>query len=362
MSLWKLRREFERLGAQLLEPYRQLRDMFLRLHYRLQHEKLVAHFKGQVIWSERVAVLLFYQPAGLPESILRTCSHLREQGYACVLVSNGPVPQADIDRLLPAVTHLIVRPNFGYDFGGYQEGMLWLRQKNIKVRHLLLLNDSIWFPVFEKSDFLFQMEAANADVVGALSAERGRSQRHRRKLFYASFMLLFSEKVWLSEEFENFWRHYRQTSSKPRTIRKGERMLSALFIHDDQFTHQAMIDGQTFHELAGDFNALEWGEFSKELSLMDTFFGRQRQDLLVSGAQAKPAAWRDWYEGLCESQNMFACAQTALVVRKKSPFIKKSKDPHNLSALKQGLTSFEAIPDFDELVLKELKQTLVFKT
>ncbi|MEY4755724.1 MAG: hypothetical protein RJA34_622, partial [Pseudomonadota bacterium] len=34
VSLWKIQRELRRLGSQLLEPYRQIRDAFLRLDYR----------------------------------------------------------------------------------------------------------------------------------------------------------------------------------------------------------------------------------------------------------------------------------------------------------------------------------------
>ena len=358
MSLWKIRREFERLGGQLLEPYRQIRDLVLRIRYRLYHDRLVQTFQGKAPWAERVAVLLIYQPRTLPESVVNTCKHLLRQGYSCVLVSNGPLAQDDINRLLPVVSQLIVRPNFGYDFGGYQEGVMWLRQQNQKVKHLLLLNDSVWFPVFSDSHFLQQMEAANADVVGALSAERGRSQRHQRKLFYASFMLLFSEKAWLSSKFENFWKDYRQTSSKSRTIRKGERRLSALFIHDEQFTHHAMINPSTFQQMTEGFGLQAWREFAKELSLMAPEFEKQRQALLLSEEPGQLEAWRNWYQDLCESQNMFACSQVALVVRQTVPFIKKSKDPHNFLSLQQGLSPLEAMTALDKDVVKELRQTV----
>ena len=356
MSLWKIRREFERLGGQLLEPYRQVRDLVLRIHYRYRHDSLVQNVEGKSPWSERVCILLIYQPRSIPESVFNTCKHLMQQGYACVLVSNGPLSQEDISRLLPQVSHLIVRPNFGYDFGGYQEGVLWLRQQNRRVVRLLLLNDSVWFPVFDNSNFLQQMEASKADVVGALSAERGRSQRHQRRLFYASFMLMFSEKVWLSQKFKTFWTSYPQTSSKARTIRKGERQLSAMFIHDDQFTHHAMVDATTVQQLIENQGPDQWRVFSQELSLMDAAFDKEREALLLKGSVTQSDVWSDWYQRLCDSQNMFACAQGALVVRQIVPFIKKSKDAHNLKSLQQSLSSFEKMPVFDKAVLKELRQ------
>ena len=314
--------------------------------------------EGDTPWTERVAVLLIYQPNSLSESVLNTCKHLLQQEYSIVLVSNGHLSQRAIKRLLPLVSQLIVRPNFGYDFGGYQEGVLWLRGQNKKVKQLLLLNDSVWFPVFSNSKLLEQMEATKADVVGALSAERGRSQRHQRKLFYASFMLLFSEKVWLSAKFENFWTHYRQTSSKARTIRQGERQLSGLFIHDEQFTHHAMINPEAFQQLTTDLHASAWRDFSNELALMDSCFAKERKALELKGTDCQVDAWQDWYQRLCDSQNMFACAQGSLVVRRTISFLKKSKDPHNLLSLQQALRSFEAMPDFDKEVLKELRKTV----
>ena len=167
---------------------------------------------------------------------------------------------------------------------------------------------------------------------------------------------MFSEKVWLSQKFQTFWMAYRQTSSKARTIRKGERQLSAMFIHDDQFTHHAMVDANTFQQLPEGHESDEWAAFSQELSLMDAALGKERDALLLKGSGTQSNVWRDWYQRLCDSQNMFACAQGALVVRQIVPFIKKSKDAHNLMSLQQSLSSFEDMPVFDEAVLSELRQ------
>jgi hypothetical protein len=354
-ALWKIQRELRRVGSQLLEPYRQIRDALLRVDYRLRHAHHVKHFEGQVGWTERVAVFLIHQPQGVARSVFSTCDHLQEQGYACVVVSNGQLRPDDLKCILPKVTHVIVRPNFGYDFGGYQEAVIWLRQRESDINQLLLMNDSVWFPVLKEASFLAEMERAGADVVGALSAQRGAAQRHQRKLFYASFMLLFSVKVWRSAKFENFWKNYRQTSSKPRTIRKGERKLSALFIHDDEFTHHAMVDANTYRGLSLGLTASTWPRFACELGLMDASFDQQRKALLMRSGPDVLDAWRDWYQRLCESQNMFTCAQAALVLRASVPLIKKSRDPHNMRVLQESLELFRLEPAFDTVVLQEIQ-------
>lgn len=354
-SLWKIQREFRRVGSQLLEPYRQVRDAFLRLDYRLRHAHHVQHFEGQVEWTGRVAVFLVYQPKGVAHSVFTTCEHLQQQGYACVMVSNGELAPEDLKRILPKVTHLIVRPNFGYDFGGYQEAVIWLRQRGDDVKQLLLMNDSVWFPVLKGASFLTEMEATGADVVGALSAQRGAAQRHQRKLFYASFMLLFSGKVWRSEKFKYFWSHYRQTSSKPRTIRRGERKLSALFIHDEEFTHHAMVDADTYKKLPLEMTPLTWPTFARELGLIDPSFDQQRQALLMRSGPNVEEAWRDWYRRLCESQNMFTCAQASLVLRSGVPLVKKSKDPHNMLVLQQSMEAFRLDSALDPVIVQEMQ-------
>lgn len=354
-SLWKIRRELRRVGSQLIEPYRQVRDALLRVDYRLRHSHHVQHFEGQLGWTGRVAVFLIHQPQGIVLSVFSTCEHLQEQGYACVLVSNGELRPEDLKRLLPKVAHVIVRPNFGYDFGGYQEAVIWLRRCGRDVKQLLLMNDSVWFPVLKGSSFLMEMEKTGADVVGALSAQRGSAQRHQRKLFYASFMLLFSGKIWRSGKFENFWKNYRQTSSKPRTIRKGERKLSALFIHDDEFTHHAMVDARAYSGLSLGLTPSTWPRFAGELGLMDASFDQQRKILLTRSGPDVLEAWRNWYHRLCESQNMFICAQASLVLRAGVSLIKKSKDPHNMRVLEQSLAVFRLEPAFDAVVLQEMQ-------
>lgn len=355
IAWWKIQRELRRVGGQLLEPYRQFRDALLRVDYNIRRSEYVKHYEGDAPWTPHVAIFLIFQPHEIAESVIETCVYLRRQGYACVLVSNGELTEPERNRVSGFVSHVIVRPNFGYDFGGYQEAVLWLRQSAIQLEKLLLMNDSVWFPVIRNCTFLSDMEKAGADVVGALSAQRGRSQRHQRQLFYASFMILFSGKVWRSSEFEDFWINYRQTSSKPRTIRSGERKLSALFIHDQRFTHHAMVDQQTYQSLAESQDASSWPLLAQELVVMDQTLEQEGKALLYCQDENVVTRWRDWYARLIDSQNMFACAQTALVLRSGVPFIKKSKDHHNLLVLQRSIEALKATDQLKPVVLEEIQ-------
>jgi hypothetical protein len=352
---WKLRREIYRVGHQLLEPYQKFRDVILRVKYKVRHEHHVKHFDGEIPWSSRVAVFLIYQPNGVVESIINTCEFLIRNGYACVIVSNGHLSEMEKIRIRSVVSHLIVRPNFGYDFGGYQEAILWLFKLNMEIDRLLILNDSIWFPVFPESTFLSDMERSGADVVGALSAQRGSKQRHQRKLFYASFMLLFSGKVCSSSVFKNFWKNYRQTSSKSTTIRNGERKLSALFIYDQRFTHHVMVDQVSYKRLIDDDKIGSWPLLVQDLIIVDPKLDKDKNELLAYSGSDIEDRWKKWYQNLCETQNMFVCSQIPLIMKLGVPFIKKSRDHQNLLMLKNGLDLFEACGEIDSQIIKEIK-------
>lgn len=355
MPWWKLIREIYRLGHQLLEPYKKCRDVILRLDYKVRHGHHVKHFNGEIPWSSRVAVFLIHQPNGVMESIINTCKYLIRNGYACLIVSNGQLSEIDKIRIRSVVAHLIVRPNFGYDFGGYQEAILWMYKSNMKIDRLLILNDSIWFPIFSESTFLSDMERSGADIVGALSAQRGSKQRHQRKLFYASFMLMFSGKVWSSFMFRNFWKNYRQTSSKSTTIKNGERKLSALFIHDHRFTHHVMVDQRSYKSLIDEEKIESWPLLAQDLIVMDPVLDQEKKELLSYSGADIGDRWNNWYQKLCDTQNMFACAQIPLTIKLGVPFIKKSRDHQNLLVLKKGFDLFLGSGKVDMQVLKEMK-------
>jgi hypothetical protein len=128
-----------------------------------------------------------------------------------------------------------------------------------------------------------------------------------------------------------------------------------MFIHDDEFTHHAMVDANTYVRLSLGLTLSTWPKFANELGLMDATFEQQLKALLIRSGSDVEEAWRDWYHRLCASQNMFICAQASLVLRAGVPFIKKSKDPQNMLMLQQSLEVFRLEPAFDPVVLQEIQ-------
>ena len=155
---WKIRREIETARQQLqaiperlIGPGRQRRlDSQFPNGFRVMN--------GTAALGPKVAIFLVYQPRGMAASAVATCRHLSERGYSVVLVANSPVSAADEQALGPCVWRFVERPNFGYDFGGYRDGIRLLWHWSVSPESLIVLNDSVWFPLDRNETMLASMD------------------------------------------------------------------------------------------------------------------------------------------------------------------------------------------------------------
>ena len=124
------------------------------------------------------------------------------------------------------------RPNVGYDFGGYRDGVRLMREAGVAPEALVLLNDSIWWPVFPGDDMLARMERAGSDLVGTVH-HRPRARRGSARVRYLhSYFYWFGAAAAASQAFARFWDGYRLSGLKYDAIRRGELRLT-----------QALADG-----------------------------------------------------------------------------------------------------------------------
>jgi len=169
VASWKIRRELGRLGQQI----KGILDRFTDPISQRRLDRAVAagllQLDGTLPVSDKIAVFLIYQPTGLAASTFETCHMLSQAGYAPLVVSNCPLTAQDRSRLEAVVWRAVERPNFGYDFGGYRDGLTCLRQWGIAPAELLILNDSVWLPVSPQTDLLERSDAR-------------RRSKHRRSL------------------------------------------------------------------------------------------------------------------------------------------------------------------------------------
>lgn len=252
---WKVRREAIRLGRQLRELPDDLHNFFLATRrYDRTIAKEIRRFEGTRPATDRVVVFLIYPKAGLQTSHLRAFDYFSRKGYAVLAVSNLPLPEVDRVSLLQHCWAYLERPNFGYDFGGYRDGILSLSDRLQRLDRLVIFNDSTWFPLPGTRDWLNDAEAMDVDLAAAASnygTPRGEiDQLHNlqwsytnthRNFHYCSFALLMRPRLFRSPAFLKFWKHLRLTDKKRRTVRRGEIGFSQWVI-EQGLSHAATLD------------------------------------------------------------------------------------------------------------------------
>ena len=156
-----------------------------------------------------------------------TLRHIAENGYAAVVVSNQPLAKADRDKVLGLCADYIERPNFGYDFGAYRDGVLSIHERLASLKRLVLINDSAWYPLPGKRNWIQEAEEMGHDLVGAVShygTPRAdpehfmdidwRYSSTHKNFHYASFALSFGPRLLRDAQFYRFWRKLRMDNDK----------------------------------------------------------------------------------------------------------------------------------------------------
>jgi len=218
---WKVRRELSRLGQQL----RAVPEAIWEPVARRRHDAaLLQGFpltQGSVPLGSKVAIILCWQPNGIVPSFLETLDHLIRNGYAPFVVANAAILASDRPDIISRSWRTMERPNFGYDFGGYRDGLVMLRRWGVTPERLVIMNDSVWFPVWASDDTLQQAERTASDVAGMILRNRNDSD------FLESYFFSIKGTVLDHAGFRAFWDGLRLTSNKYKVIRRGERGFGA---------------------------------------------------------------------------------------------------------------------------------------
>jgi hypothetical protein len=298
---WKLKREVKRLKIQASAIPLALYEPFIQRKYDGNRHNLVTHHYGKTTLKCNLAVFLIFQPNGISNSVFNTCAYLNSEGFTPVIVCNSPITEADRNALKELSYLIIERPNFGYDFGGYRDGLWTIKEIGMKPDNVLLLNDSVWFPAFDGSTFLAEMLQSNQDFVGTQVFDRGQKYGTRRYI-YGSYCLLLNNSLINSTEFQNFWRGYKLSSNKERTIRRGEREFSFRMINStknaigiysvDRFNSVVEnLNSEKLREALGDMiatdPALERNRIQLSNARTSTLWIDDSKNLLRAGAQTK---------------------------------------------------------------------------
>ncbi len=360
---WKVRREIDRIrvktslfvGRWVYDPLRMpVYDLTSRWRQRIT--------AGSLPMTDRVAVFVIYQPNGLPASLLMTLEHLRQNRFSVLLVSNGPLRPQDRTMLVRNSALVLERPNVGYDFGAYRDGIrqLWFLKQDLSL--LVLMNDSTWFPLRRDDDSLARMEALGADLAGHIFKTENEEKRGNDHV--ESHLLMISRSFLRSMEFVRFWSRYRMSDQRPTTIALGEKAFSQL----------ALQSGRNVRTLMG----REWllsvlqGLQNRELRVVldhtiDSFSRRETDASHVRRLAASGGPWReaylDWTDKSLRNSMSFLLSSTFVMpatIYGRMGFAKKAKDIR-FHLAREELLDLEAagsITPIDDVVRAEIAASI----
>lgn len=225
---WKIARELDRLLQQVKAGFGLIWEPLVQRRYDRNRAKLLTMTDGAHPLLAKVAVYLIYQPDGILPSTLQTCRMLTAAGYSPLIVSNAALTSEAVSALQQVSWRIMQRPNYGYDFGGYRDGILHLKENTIAPDKLLVMNDSIWYPVMDVDTLLPRLEASGLDVAGTIVHRKFKKTliRTHASRVIESYLFLFNRKAVESVVFEKFWLNYRLSSNKYNAVHRGERRVA----------------------------------------------------------------------------------------------------------------------------------------
>lgn len=131
-----------------------------------------------------------------------------------VVISNSPLSQNDQDRLNPFCDRLMQRPNIGYDFAAWRDGMNALGWDDLlKYDEVTVMNDTCFGPLFDFGEIYQEMQSRGPDYWGITTnialtdlviGSDGKVVPTPAHL--QSYYMTFNSRVVLSPAFGEFWR------------------------------------------------------------------------------------------------------------------------------------------------------------
>ena len=262
LPLWKIKRELKRVLPKTLEtlaePFRHL--TFLPL-YDLRKKRLMQVADGTLPPGPEIGIYLIFPDKGVLPSHMTMIHAMVRQGISPVVVSNCPLSPEDRATLASTAFRVIERPNIGYDFGGYRDGILSIADLLPGLKRLWVLNDSAWL-IDATGSWFATARGLDRDFAGSVSnfgIRKVDMQDHtrirwafntaNRRFHYVSNAWCIGTRILSDPAFLKFWKRLQIRDSKQLTVRRGEVGFSQWVIRHG-YTHGAT------HEIAGLDDAL----------------------------------------------------------------------------------------------------------
>ena len=144
-----------------------------------------------------------------------------------IFVSTSSVLSSyEINKIKQYCHHIIVKENYGYDFGAWKTGLNYLKTKLDEYDWLYLCNDSVYGPFVDLSNIIESMENKNLDIWSMTDS-------YELDYHLQSFFIGYNKKAFHHKLFEEFWLNYKIYENKIDLIKECEVIYSNHLINCD---------------------------------------------------------------------------------------------------------------------------------
>lgn len=254
IPFWKIRRELLRL---VYGPFHWSAEMVRKLYVRRYYDHVLARQikrrAGALTIGSEIGIYLIFPSHGVLPSHLRVLREMKSAGISPYVVSNLPLSEADAAKIAPLAVGTLERPNVGYDFGGYRDGILNIKEQLPDLNRLWLLNDSTWMIPQDTSwfDDARDLDVDFAAATSNFAMPRFDPDRFReikwsfsfmhRNFHYASYALGIGKPILQDPGFFRYWQKMEIRNHKSLVVRQGEIGLSQ-WILAQGYSHGATFE------------------------------------------------------------------------------------------------------------------------
>lgn len=288
-NLWKIKREIKRIARNSQDfTIEMIRKVYFRRYYDYVKNKEIKKTVGAIPLGKEVAIYLIFPSKGLMDSHIYMLSELLDAGISTIVVSNIALEVLEREKILQYAARIIERPNTGYDFGGYRDGILEISDHLSQLERVWLFNDSVWL-LPQGSSWFSQARSLNKDFVAATSSfsvflKSGlrikqvapsnyksinwRHQPYNFNFHYASYALCIGSSILKDSRFLAYWKNLEIRNDKKRTVRRGEIGLTQ-WVLKNRYSHAATHEIDLLDEELKALNNYELDHAAREVILLD---------------------------------------------------------------------------------------------
>lgn len=211
---------------------------YLKIRVLKSHKKINRSSSNFPSSNIQIAILAIYPNPKNIWNAIKISKLLSKEKYDVLLISNTGLNSEDLLAFSGTCFQIIERENIGRDFGAYNHGLSWLREREIFPERILLLNDSVYYPT-NFSEWI--KRAKNKSGFGGLTINF-QYLKHAQSFFLFADRTVIESRVWSS-----FWDKHIPLSSRIWNIEKGEYALNKA-MRTGGFEPTALLEVQEFRD------------------------------------------------------------------------------------------------------------------